>query len=453
MRKRRKTGDWIVVSKLLLRVLLSQRALLLSLLAPLTFHSAETLATEYTVSDVETLAAALRQYSANDVLLLKKGVYHVRFSINKPDVTLRGEKGTIIDAANDGIAIKVRKPGVRIQNLEIRNYGRDLKARHAGVRVYQGAHDVRLDNLKLSGPGFGIRADRVNGLHIENCEIAGDEALSEIDREDGVFLKHVNNPVLRNNRISNVRDGFYLEYVKGSRVTENTFDGTVYAVHFMYTSGDEASHNTATRARGAWALMDSENIKLHHCRADINKVFGILLNVANGCEVHDNIVTRTSNPEGNAASNTDGKAIFIYGPGKNSIHDNIFSDSDIGISMAMGGEGNLIWRNAFLNNRVQVRYVGEKPLEWSHEGIGNYWSTHLGWDIDKDGIGDRPYQPNDSLDRIFWIYPEALFLMDSPVVALMRWISNQFELDRGKGVTDSHPLMSFPASPAFANLP
>ena len=32
--------------------------------------------------------------------------------------------------------------------------------------------------------------------------------------------------------------------------------------------------------------------------------------------------------------------------------------------------------------------------------------------------------------------------MESPVVALLRWLADQFEIDRGKGVTDSHPLAS-----------
>ena len=73
----------------------------------------------------------------------------------------------------------------------------------------------------------------------------------------------------------------------------------------------------------------------------------------------------------------------------------------------------------------------------------SFWSTHMTWDVDHDGIADTPYQPNDSLDRIFWIYPEARFLMESPVVALLRWLADQFEIDRGKGVTDSHPLASW----------
>ena len=37
--------------------------------------------------------------------------------------------------------------------------------------------------------------------------------------------------------------------------------------------------------------------------------------------------------------------------------------------------------------------------------------------------------------------------MDSPVTALLRWLASQFEIDRGKGVTDSHPLVRPPVGP------
>ena len=37
--------------------------------------------------------------------------------------------------------------------------------------------------------------------------------------------------------------------------------------------------------------------------------------------------------------------------------------------------------------------------------------------------------------------------MDSPVTALLRWLASQFEIDRGKGVTASHPLVRPPVGP------
>ena len=40
---------------------------------------------------------------------------------------------------------------------------------------------------------------------------------------------------------------------------------------------------------------------------------------------------------------------------------------------------------ARIGNRHQVKYVGSKHVEWSHEGRGNFWSDHPAFDLDGDG--------------------------------------------------------------------
>ena len=124
------------------------------------------------------------------------------------------------------------------------------------------------------------------------------------------------------------------------------------------------------------------------------------------------------------------------------MRSNRFAHSDIGFYMAMGGEGNKVYENQFLDNFSQVKYVGDKLLEWSRDGRGNYWSGYLGWDHNLDGIGNTPYRPNDSIDKLFWLYPEASFLMDSPIVMVLRWVDRQFEIGADSGIIDSYPLLN-----------
>ena len=76
---------------------------------------------------------------------------------------------------------------------------------------------------------------------------------------------------------------------------------------------------------------------------------------------------------------------------------------------------------------------------------GNYWSNYRGWDMDGDGKGDVPFEPNDGIDKLFWKYPEAKFLMDSPAVLLLRWVQEQFPVLKAPGVKDSYPLMKPPS--------
>lgn len=360
-------------------------------------------AEEYVVDSPESFEDAFLDAEDGDTITIKAGVYEPEepIEIIARGLTIRGEKGAVIDAGGEGSGIIIRVPRVRVENLTIRNYGGDLYNRDAGVKVADGADNVVLTGLTLQGPGFGVRADRLKDLTVEKCRIEGDVKRHVLDRGDGIFLNYVKSADLHENYLRNVRDGFYLENVDRARSDRNFFTGAQYGIHYMYTRDCSADANRAMGVRGGYALMSCETVTLTNSYSAHNIEFGILLNVADKCFVKDNIVEGVHNPKGRAALDNEGKGIFIYGPGKNRITQNYIADSDIGIGVALGGEGNEIWNNAFIDNRIQVRYVGEKPLEWSHEGRGNFWSTYLGWDMDHNGIGDRAYQPNDSLDRIF----------------------------------------------------
>lgn len=399
----------------------------------------------FVVDSTEAFDNALIDAFDGDEIVLKPGRYKLQVMVESK-ITIRGEGNVdeiVVEGPGKGSVVTVRRPGVRLENFTVRGYGSDLYARDAGIRVMDGADGIVISGLVIEGPGFGVRADRLDDFLMEKTSIAGDAKMHVLDRGDGIFLNYVKRPKLVDNKVRNVRDGFYFENVDESYCEGNFFTGAQYGIHWMYTRGDFATGNRAAGVRGGYALMSSRQVTLQDSDTSGNIEFGVLVNVCDGCVVEGNRIRDVHNPKGNPALDTEGKGIYIYGAGASRIHGNQVENADIGIGVAMGGEGNVVWENGFLENGIQVRYVGETPLEWSKDGRGNYWSTHMTWDVDHDGLADTPYQPNDSLDRIFWIYPEARFLMESPVVALLRWLADQFEIDRGKGVTDSHPLASW----------
>ncbi len=79
-----------------------------------------------------------------------------------------------------------------------------------------------------------------------------------------------------------------------------------------------------------------------------------------------------------------------------------------------------------MGNQQQVKYVAIRYQEWSHEGKGNYWSDYLGWDRNSDGIGDVPYEPNDNVDRLLWVYPQVRLLMHSPQHRIIAFSTARF---------------------------
>src|SRR3546814_12324355 len=86
-------------------------------------------------------------------------------------------------------------------------------------------------------------------------------------------------------------------------------------------------------------------------------------------------------------SGGEGKALFIYNSLFNTIENNHFEKSSLGIHLTAGSEDNRISGNAFVGNQQQVKYVATRTQEWTVDGRGNYWSDYLGWDRNDDGLG------------------------------------------------------------------
>ena len=340
-------------------------------------------AAQWDVSTSQELCDALSKAGAGDEIVMSPGTYEGTFSI-PTSLSLRGSKDSIIDAAGKGSCLEIKASG--------------NKRKHV------------------------------------------------LDRGDGVYFNYVKNAVLQNNKVRYTRDGFYFENTDRTQSSGNYFAALQYGIHYMYTRGDSAWNNEAEACIGGYALMSSEKIRLFDNLSKRTVEFGVLLNETDASEVSNNRVERVKNPRGKPSLDTEGKGIFIYGGGINTVEGNSFEGCDIGAGVAMGGEGTVLHNNRFVGNRLQVRYIGSSFVEWSREGVGNYWSNYQGWDLNQDGVGDVPYQPNDSLDRLFWLYPQSRFLMDSPLVVFLRFITAQFQLDKGKGIVDSTPIMHDPIS-------
>ena len=116
-----------------------------------------------------------------DTIIFAKGEYKVNLLLTEP-LSLKGEDGAVINAGGKGSGITIRRSRTTVENLTIKNYGGDLYKRDSGVRVMDGCTGVKLTNLKLSGSGFGIRADRLDNLEIRDCEITGNSRRHILDR-------------------------------------------------------------------------------------------------------------------------------------------------------------------------------------------------------------------------------------------------------------------------------
>ena len=101
--------------------------------------------------------------------------------------------------------------------------------------------------------------------------------------------------------------------------------------------------------------------------------------------------------------------LHLQRPQEPDLPSNRFEGCGIGIHFTAGSERNVLTGNAFIGNQEQVKYVGTRDMEWSHEGRGNFWSDHPAFDLNGDGIADGVFRPNDLMDHILWSQPAGSF--------------------------------------------
>ncbi|MCE8004672.1 MULTISPECIES: nitrous oxide reductase family maturation protein NosD [Billgrantia] len=382
-------------------------------------------------------------------LTLAAGIHIGGILIDKP-LTLRGEPGAILDGEGSGDVIRVRAPDVRIEGLTLRNSGFNLTDMNAGIHAEREAHRIHVENNVMENVAFGVWAWHLEAPSVIGNRIAGNTGVRSQDRGDAIRLYNISGGTIADNDVRDSRDAIYVDTSRDLTFRNNRLRDSRFGIHYMFTHGGKIVGNHTSGTRAGYALMMSRDLEVVNNRSERDMNYGILMNYVNYSTIAGNDIrgiTAWHGPGGSEHGVTlgaEGKALFIYNSQRNEIHGNRLADSEMGIHLTAGSENNRLYANAFINNRQQVMYVATRHQEWSRDGRGNYWSDYLGWDLDGDGVGDTPYEPNDAVDRLLWRHPEARLLLHSPAVVALRWVQRQFPIFRAQGVQDSAPLMHAP---------
>lgn len=247
------------------------------------------------------------------------------------------------------------------------------------------------------------------------------------------------NVEVSDNEVNQTRDGIYIISSQHNTIKNNTMHNLRYGIHYMYSHSNRVQDNLAYDTRAGYALMSSRQLTVSGNESRDSQDYGFLMNFITYSEISHNRIYRVWTKPENKVLGREGKGLFVYNSAYNSINHNLIDTAEIGIHLTAGSEHTKVFGNSFINNPVQVKYVANRQAEWSQDGRGNFWSNYLGWDLDNDGFGDRPFEPNDGIDKLIWQYPEAKMLLDSPAVLILRWIQTQFPVLKPVGVKDSFP--------------
>jgi len=412
-------------------------------------------AEEIQLSPNDDLQKILDSSQDGDVITLAPGSYLGNFIISR-QITLRsaslkeGQGEAIIDAQGKGHAIRLKNSHITIENLTIINWGDDLTEQNSGIYSHDKIDNKKVPNLviqnnTLTGDGFGIWINHATQAKVLNNRVRGNLALRSSDRGNGIQVANVTHSHVFNNEISETRDGVYVISSQNNIIEQNTMHHLRYGVHYMYSYDNTVKNNVAYNTRAGYALMSSRRLTITGNKTTDSEDYGFLLNFITQSTFSNNHIKNVWTKPENKVLGRDGKGLFVYNSGYNTLTGNIIDTTEIGIHLTAGSENIKIYGNSFINNPTQVKYVSNKKQEWSKDGQGNYWSNYLGWDMDNNGVGDTIFEPNDGIDKLVWQYPEMKMIMDSPAILILRWVQRQFPVLKPPGVKDSFPLMHEPA--------
>lgn len=375
------------------------------------------------------LAAAIAGAAPGDVLTLSDGAYLGPVAIDR-SLAITGPRGAVVDGQGSGSVMTITAPDVHLSGFTVTGSGRINENLDAGVKIETGADRARVEKLLVTGNMHGIDVHGGRDTVVTGNEIIGTDSPRMNERGNGIYVWNSPGTLLENNVIRFGRDGIFSNASSNSIYRGNVMRDLRFAVHFMYTRNTEVSGNISIGNHLGFAIMFSNQAKILNNLSLGDREHGLMLNYANNADVTGNLVRGGTK-----------KCFFIYNAHKNLIWDNRFEGCGIGIHFTAGSEKNVLTGNAFIANREQVKYVGTRNMEWSHEGRGNFWSDHPAFDLDGNGIADGFYRPNDVMDQILWSQPAASLLIGSPAVQLVRWSQRDFPATLPGGVRDSAPLM------------
>lgn len=379
------------------------------------------------------LQTAIDSANAGDTLILAAGTYTGSIKIHR-SLTILGNKSSVIDGQGTSHTIIISAPDVTIKGLSIHNSGVNLVNEDSGIFVTDQGDRARIDSNRFENNLIGIYLKGPEAAMVTHNVIIGSQNHRMNDRGNGVYLWNTPDSIVTHNDIRYGRDGIFVNVSRNNVFRGNRLRDLRFAIHYMYTNNSEISDNISINNHVGYALMFSHHLLVKGNQSQGDKERGLFFNFAN-----DSVM------DGNRVSGGTEKCLFIYNSNSNQMKNNSFEDCQIGIHFTAGSEHNEIFSNAFINNRNQVKYVGTRYVEWSKNGVGNYWSDNTTFDIDGNGVADQLYKPNGLVDQIVWRHPLAKLLLNSPAVQILKWAQSEFPGIHPGGVTDTAPLMSPPA--------
>jgi len=341
--------------------------------------------------------------SKGDIVIPPPGRYAGPVILDE-GITIDGQNRVTIDGGGKGSVIYLDTDGASIRNLRIINSGESHNDIDSAIQV-RGNFNVIKDNV-IEDTLFGIDLGQAENNILRRNKISSKH--NEVGmRGDAIRLWYSFNNKIVDNEIVDSRD-FVVWYSNDNVIRGNSVSGGRYSLHFMYSR---------------YNLVEDNRF--------FNNSTGIFLMYSDGLEIRNNYIASATGAAGVGIGFKETSDITIennqilycatglyidvspYDPeSTNLMKDNLIAFNGIGVRFLNDWKGNQFIGNNFKGNISQVTVSGGGSAN-RNEWLGNHWDDYEGFDIDRDGTGDTPYELYAYADRLWMDVPSAQFFMGS----------------------------------------
>ncbi len=346
------------------------------------------------------------------VLRPPAGNYAGPVVLKKP-LTIEGKGLVTIDAGDRGTVFIVQSNNVTLRGIHLTGSGSDHDTDDSALDIR--GHNNVIENLVIDNCLFGIDLKQSNNNILRGNKIKSKEVALGV-RGDAIRLWYSNNNLIENNLITDSRDtvawyshrnifrgneghrsrySLHFMFANNNLVENNRFFDNSVGIYFMYMEGGGARNNLISHATGASGM-------------------------ALGFKESSDIFIENNDLIYNAVGV--GSDLSPFQPNtKIRFKGNRFAYNGIGVQVTSDLGGNDFKDNTFEGNITDFTQSGRGAgtrNTWS----GNYFDSYQGFDKNKDGLGDTPYEQYAFADQIWMEIPAASFFKVSPVLELLNFL-------------------------------
>lgn len=382
-----------------------------------------------------TLQDAIDSAPEGSEVLLSDGLYEGPVTVSKK-ITIRAKDGgAFVKGNGTGSVITVKAEGVSIEGLNISGSGESHEAADACIAV-KSVNGVRVAGNIMRDCLFGINFESSNRGYIENNDIKSKNFSLGL-KGDGIRLWYSHSNTIKNNKMTDIRDMVFW-YSSGNIIEGNVITDSRYSLHFMYADRNIITGNTYENNSVGIFLMYS-----HGSRIIGNKVvnssgpfgIGIGFKEVSDCVVEDNTLMYNArgfyldqSPYQPGTTNTFKNNKILYNTVGIQLH---------GITIGSSFDGNIFDGNIdSLSNDTPSSNLAVNT--WNN----NYWDDYEGFDRNKDGFGDTPYEHLVYVDKIMQFNPNLKLFYGSPVLSLLNFLAKLIPFSEPERLaTDNNPVI------------